>query len=1545
MKFFEVFEKSSFTDLEQNNLIDVNVEKITADKFYSSFTLFLCSKELLPYALTENIKRKFVEDVLLKGDEKIKNEGNLSVELALKYNLSDQYDIKNIYELDKEYIMKELSENNRLLYVIFRNIDVKFSGNKMIISIMSLGLMADKAYELKDYLVSLFKNRYGKDVEVEILEDNRINSTVKEKIIKDNENKEYIYHQKLKEISEHRELAKKINEKKSLTENKYRKNEFYNDDENIFGKILSENNETIKIEDIDTDEKTAIVKGTIISTDFKMVDSKDMCIITFSLTDDIDTIRAQIFIRNVSEKENELQLAKKKLAIGALVLVKCSIRYNEYYRELMLTNIISIKVLQKKKVITIKGKGKEPTQYIITTDRIDYNQEKRVELHLHTKCSDNDAVGSVEDYIEAAKKFDMKAMAITDHGCVQGLADAYSYIQSNNYNDLKIINGVEAYLVDDELSTYMNSDFKESYENVSFNDEFIIIDVFQSGTNATKDKIIKINALKIKNGEVVDKFSQVADPKMPLSFEAKNKTGLRDEQLMGKQDEQVLLISFSEFAKDCRVLVNHIPLSTMTFLKLRFKHYNIVFDKNILDLSMLARTLNEKIKKIKLDNIVKQLKIKDKDLLKEEDRLEALKDIFLILRKQLIDEYEINNLYDFQQKFKKDNEWIKRLNYYHIILLAKNDVGRVNLYKLVSDSYTDYFYKKPKMPRSLISKYREGLIIGSACIAGEFMDAIKDGRDNEDLIRIASYYDYLEIQPVMNNSFLFEKDKSNFSTIADLQNLNKKVVEIGNMLNKPVVATCDSHYVDKEDKIYRTILKYGESHKKSNENTNLKDEKDVVNTDIVATKNDESSDDVLSNEELYFRTTDEMLKEFDYLGKEKAYEVVVTNTNLINNMIENEILPIRLDKCPPVIENSDNELRIACYNKFKEIYGDNPPKDFVDRLDMELNIIIDNGYSVMYISAKRIIDESINSGYLVGSRGSVGSSFAATMAGISEVNPLPPHYICPHCKYVEYNTEETNKYFNATAFDMPDKICPVCGKEMNKDGVNIPFETFLGVVGGEAKEPDIDLNFATEYQSTAHEYTRKLFGENHVFKAGTISTYKDKNAFGYVKKYCEENGISLKSAEKGRLANGIVRVKKTTGQHPGGMIVVPNDEEIYTFVPVQYPGNKADKGLTTHFDYHKIEKNLLKLDMLGHDTPSILKRLYDMTNINPLDVRFYDDKVMELFKSTRSIGIEPKDIGGLELGTLSVPEFGTTNAMKTLLVAKPQTIADLIRLSGLSHGENVWQGNAEEIVKNNIARLEDCVCCRDDIMLYLSNKGMDKSLAFNISEKVRKGKGLTDEFVKAMKDLNVPDWYIESCKKIKYMFPKAHAAAYVITALRIAYYKVYYPAEYYAAFFSVKTKNLDYELMCTSLENVRFNIQKTKMSSGDDNDIDNSYESDDYDQMTEDKSDGIIKNMKVAEEMLARGISWLPLDINKAKGVDFIVIDGKIMPSFVSITGLGEKKALEIEEERKNGVFTSIKDFYNRTRVSKTIMAKMRKLGLFSDMVESDEKDLLSFLS
>ena len=1548
MKLFDVIEKNNFDEIEQKNLLDVNVEKIVSNKSYTTFTLFLCSKELISYELAQRIKTIFKTEVLLKDNVSAVKADDIIITLKLRYDLSAQYSIQSIYELDKENILKEMADNNRLLYAIFRNVDVKFDDNKMIITLMKLGLMDDKTIELKKYLIDLFKYKYDKTIDIEFIENDEINKSIKEIIVKENENKEYIYQQKLKELADNIEKTNKANERKSLIENKYRKFEFYDDDSNIFGKIIEQDVEIKKIEDITEEEKSVVIKGNIISIDYKTIEKKDMVIITFDVTDDTSSITAQIFIRDISQHQKELEVSRKRLMIGDVVLIKGSVRYIEFFHEYLITNINSIKVLQRKKVITIKGKGKEATQYILTTDRIDVSLEKRVEFHLHTKYSDNDAVGAVEDYIEAANKFGMKAMAITDHGCVQGLADAYSYKNSQKFNDFKLINGVEAYLVDDELSTYMNCEFKETDEKISFDDEFIIVDILQSGTNLTKDKIIKINALKIKNMQVIERFSEFADPKMPLSFDAKNKTGLRDEMLINKQDEKELLTRFFEFSKDSKVFVNHIPLSSISFLKSRCKNYGIAFDKNILDISTLARTLNDKIKKIKLDNIVKQMKIKNKNLLDDDDRLDALKDIFLILTNKLKTEYEVHDLNEFQQKFKKDNDYIKRLNYYHIILLAKNDVGRVNLYKLVSDSYTHYFYKRPRMPRSLINKYREGLIVGSACIAGELMDAVKDGKDDDELIKIASYYDYLEIQPAMNNSFLFDKDNNNFKTVEDLQNLNKKIVELGVLLNKPVLATCDSHYVDKEDKIFRTILKYGETHKKTDENSKLQDEKDVVNSDLVATKNDEAGDDVISNEELYFRTTDEMLREFAYLGEDKAYEVVIKNTNLINDMIENDILPIRLDKCPPVIENSDNELRTACYNKFQEIYGDNPPKDFKDRLDMELDMIIKNGYSVMYISAKRIIDESVRSGYLVGSRGSVGSSFAATMAGISEVNPLPPHYICPHCKHVEYNTEETNQYFNATAFDMPDKICPICGKEMNKDGVNIPFETFLGVPGGKPKEPDIDLNFATEYQSQAHGYTKKIFGEDHVFKAGTISTYKGRNAFAYVKQYCEENSKKENKAEKNRLTNGIVRVKKTTGQHPGGMIVVPDDEEIYTFVPIQYPGNKEDKGLTTHFDYHKIDENLLKLDMLGHDTPSIIKRLYDLTKVDPLTVKFYDDKVMELFKSTKSIGIEPKDIGGLSLGTLSVPEFGTTTAMKTLLVAKPQTVADLIRISGLSHGENVWQGNAEELIKNNIAKLEDCVCCRDDIMLYLSNKGMDKSLAFSISERVRKGNGLTSDYVIAMEDLKVPDWYIESCEKIKYMFPKAHAAAYVITALRIAYYKVYFPAEYYAAFFSVKTKHLDYGAMCTTLENVRFNLQKGKLSAdanNEDADEENDFDIDDSDTQGEDKGDSLMRNMRITEEMLSRGIEWMPLDINKAKGTDFRVIDGKVMPSFVSITGLGEKKALQIEEEQQKEPFKSIKDFAQRTRVSKTILAKMKELGIFNDVPESNEKDLLSFLN
>ena len=897
------------------------------------------------------------------------------------------------------------------------------------------------------------------------------------------------------------------------------------------------------------------------------------------------------------------------------------------------------------------------------------------------------------------------------------------------------------------------------------------------------------------------------------------------------------------------------------------------------------------------------------------------------------------------------------------------------------------YNKRPRIPRSLLVKYREGLIIGSACILGELMDAIKNSVDDEELKSIASFYDYLEIQPTLNNSFLLNSDSANFKSITDLENLNKKVIKIGEELDKPVVATCDCHYVDKGDKIYREILRVGTTNKKSNIDKDGK-----VKAEI-------SSELENSNEELlYFRTTKEMLDEFSYLGIDKAYEVVVKNTNLISDMIE-KIYPVRPDNCPPHIEGSENELIESCYENLKRLFGDNPPEVIKNRLDNELKYIIDNGYSVMYIAAKKLIDYSKECGYPVGSRGSVGSSLAATLSGVSEVNPLKPYYVCPKCHHIEYDTDETRQYENDTGFDMPDKNCPNCNTLMVKDGINIPFETFLGIPGDKKaqKEPDIDLNFCSVFQSSIHEKTIELFGKENTFKAGTVGTIAAKTAYGFVKRFEEIAGIDLNQNQVDYFKNKIVECKNTTGQHPGGMVVVPKNEKIYTFTPIQIAADKEENDITTHFDYHKIDKNLLKLDILGHEAPLLLKKLHYNTGVNFEKVPFYEKEVLSLFENTESLHIKPSDISGTKLGCLTIPEFGTDFAMNMCIEAKPKTVADLIRIAGLAHGTDVWQGNVQELIKNNDCTLSTAICCRDDIMIYLKEKGIDSGIAFNIMERVRKGKKLTDENKEIMREHNVPEWYIGCCDKIQYMFPKAHAAAYVLASLRIAYYKVHYPHEYYASYFSINKDGFDYKLMMADKEEIHYRIEKLqkiinerkskdksfaeKMNSAErpmdaikklyntlsgieekDEKVDNNEELADtqYENMSAKKLFDLYMCYRHVEEMKARGIEFCPIDIYNAKRSDFQVINGKIMPSFDSLTGIGTKDydidynddvpkeqkstAMRCEIESKKGEYSSIENFISRTGVNKTRIEEMKALGLFGDLREKEELTLFDYI-
>lgn len=847
---------------------------------------------------------------------------------------------------------------------------------------------------------------------------------------------------------------------------------------------------------------------------------------------------------------------------------------------------------------------------------------------------------------------------------------------------------------------------------------------------------------------------------------------------------------------------------------------------------------------------------------------------------------------------------VKKAKSYHVILLAKNETGRVNLYRLVSFSHINYFSRRPRIPKSVLNKYREGIIVGSACVMGELMDSILDGASDERLLEIASYYDYLEIQPTGNNNFLIRNYENSakghkVKDLEGLRDLNRKVVELGEKCGKRVVATGDVHFLDPKDEVYRRI--------------------------IMDSKHFEDAEEQAP---LYLKTTDEMLEEFSYLGEEKAREVVIENTNYVADMVE-YVEPVRPDKCPPVIEDSDKRLTDIVYGRAHEMYGDPLPKVVSDRIEKELNSIISNGYAVLYIIAMELVLKSVSDGYLVGSRGSVGSSFVATMSGITEVNPLKPHYRCEKCHYSDFDSDEVNAYAGGAGCDMPDKLCPVCGEPLTKDGFDIPFETFLGFKGD--KEPDIDLNFSGEYQARAHAYTEELFGEGHTFRAGTLSGLQDKTVYGYVKKYAEKKGIQIRNAEVNRLIKGCLGVKRSTGQHPGGIVVLPHGEEIYSFTPVQHPANDASKGIiTTHFDYHSIDHNLLKLDELGHDDPTMIKMLEDLTGFSAKNIKLDDPNVMQLFAGLDVLGITPEDLDGYKLGTLGVPEFGTDFVMQMLLDTKPKNYSDLVRIAGLSHGTDVWISNAEVLVKEGTATLSTCICTRDDIILYLMNQGLDSAMAFDIMEAVRKGKvaggGVKDKWEvweKAMKEVNVPDWYLWSCTKIQYMFPKAHAVAYVMMAYRIAYYKIFYPLAYYAAFFSIRASSFDYELMCQGKDKL---IEEMELIKGRIERKENTP-----------KDADLLKYMYNALEMYARGFEFMPIDIYRAKASRFQIIDGKLMPSFMSIDGMGDKAAESLEAEAAKEKFTSREDIKIRAKISSTLTDKLYRLGLLGKLPESSQ--------
>ena len=982
---------------------------------------------------------------------------------------------------------------------------------------------------------------------------------------------------------------------------------------------------------------------------------------------------------------------------------------------------------------------------------------------------------------------------------------------------------------------------------------------------------------------------------MPIPYRIEELTSINDNMVLDAPTIEEILPKFLEFSEGC-VMVAHNASFDMGFIEANCKRQGIEKEFTVVDTVALARVLMPQLNRFKLDTVAKALKVSLENHHRAVDDAGCTAEIFVKFI-EMLQQRDITTLDGVNELGRTSVDKIRKSPSHHAILLATNDLGRINLYRLVSCSHLKYYNRRPLIPKSEFVRHREGLLLGSACEAGELYQAVLNHRSDQEIARLVNFYDYLEIQPIGNNAFMLRSDKTDVETIEDLQEINRKIVKLGEQFNKMVVATCDVHFLNPEDEVYRRIIMAGKGFTDADEQAPL-----------------------------YLRTTEEMLKEFEYLGSEKAEEVVITNPNKIADMCE-KISPVRPDKCPPVIPDSDKSLREICYNRAHEIYGEDLPEVVVERLERELNSIISNGFAVMYIIAQKLVWKSNEDGYLVGSRGSVGSSFVATMAGITEVNPLRPHYYCEKCHYSDFDSEDVKAYAGRAGCDMPDKTCPVCGAKLRKEGFDIPFETFLGFKGN--KEPDIDLNFSGDYQGNAHRYTEVIFGKGQTYRAGTIGTLAEKTAFGYVKNYYEERGERKRTCEINRIVKGCTGVRRTTGQHPGGIIVLPLGEEIDSFTPVQHPANDMTTDIiTTHFDYHSIDHNLLKLDILGHDDPTMIRMLEDLTDINAQDIPLDNKEVMSLFVSTEALGVTPEQLGGCPLGSLGIPEFGTDFVIQMLVDTKPQSFSDLVRISGLSHGTDVWLGNAQTLIEEGKATISTAICTRDDIMTYLIGKGLDSEQSFTIMESVRKGKGLKPEWEEEMLAHDVPDWYIWSCKKIKYMFPKAHAAAYVMMAFRIAWYKIFYPLAYYAAYFSIRASAFSYELMCQGQEKLLHYMDEYRKKG---------------DALSKKEQDS-MKDMKIVQEMYARGYDFLPLDLYQADARRFKIIDGKLMPALSTIEGLGEKAADAVMDAAKEGKFLSKDDFRDRTKVSKTVIDLMDDLGILGDLPESNQLSLFDLV-
>jgi len=1485
---------------ELEGLLDTTeVTKISANHEHTHIRIYLRAKRLIFKKNIWKLEKAITEQIFQNRV--------IQVKIIESYELSEQYTPKSLIEVYKDSILDELNAYSVLEYNLLRTADMEFPEEDRLILTMDETIIAKtRTDEIIEFLEKVICERCGMNLKIfpqyrkpqeskyrknseEQIRQEVAGIVARTKLVMEGKSQETEEKEKAVETEEKtKTIAKTAGNRADTSKNgtnyakpkqKFEKRgefrrKFESDNgkksmnpDVIYGRDFEE--ESMEIEKIDGPIGEVVIRGKILSVDTREI-RNEKTIIIFSVTDFTDTIVLKIFARN-----DDVPELLKEISGGKFVRVKGVATIDKFDSELTIGSIVGIKKCAD-----------------FTTVRMDTSVEKRIELHCHTKMSDMDGVSDVKDIVKRAMKWGHKAIAITDHGDVQAFPDANHTVPSDS--DFKVIYGVEAYLVDDLKGMVTDS------QNQDLDADYVVFDLETTGFSPETNRIIEIGAVKVQNGKIVDKFSTFVNPQVPIPFRIEQLTSINDSMVIDAPVIADILPEFMKFCEGC-VMVAHNADFDMSFIKKNCQRLDIPCKPTIVDTVALARVLLPNLNRFKLDTVAKALGVSLENHHRAVDDAGCTAEIFVKFI-EMLRERGMSTLDEVNAMGTSSVQNVQKMPTYHAIILATCDQGRTNLYKLISLAHIKYYHRRPRIPKSEFIRYRDGLLIGSACEAGELYRAILNGRPEEEISRLVNFYDYLEIQPLGNNAFLVRDEDSPVASNDDLIEINKKIVRLGEQFHKPVVATCDVHFLDPEDEIYRRIIMAGQGFKDADEQAPL-----------------------------FLRTTEEMLKEFAYLGSEKAEEVVITNTNRIADMCE-KISPVRPDKCPPVIENSDQMLRDICYNKAHKMYGDPLPEIVQERLDRELNSIISNGYAVMYIIAQKLVWKSNEDGYLVGSRGSVGSSFVATMSGITEVNPLHAHYLCKHCQYSDFDSDLVKSFSGRSGCDMPDKLCPRCGKPLSKEGFDIPFETFLGFKGN--KEPDIDLNFSGEYQSKAHKYTEVIFGEGQTFKAGTIGTLADKTAFGYVKNYYEERGVHKRNCEIDRIVLGCVGVRRTTGQHPGGIVVLPMGEQIYTFTPVQHPANDMTVDITTtHFDYHSIDHNLLKLDILGHDDPTMIRMLQDLTGVDPTQIPLDDKAVMSLFQDTSALGITPDDLVNCQLGALGIPEFGTDFAMGMLIDTQPKEFSDLVRIAGLSHGTDVWLGNAQTLIQEKKATISTAICTRDDIMIYLIGMGLDSEESFKIMENVRKGivaKGKCDkwpEWKQDMIDHNVPDWYIWSCEKIKYMFPKAHAAAYVMMAWRIAYCKVFYPLAYYAAYFSIRATAFSYELMCQGkekLEGYMHEYEKRK------------------DELSKKEQD-TYKDMRLVQEMYARGFEFLPLDIYKSEPHHFQIVDGKLLPALNTIDGLGDNAAVAIAEAAKDGIFLSKDDFRERTKVSKTTIELMSDLGLFGDMPESNQLSLFDF--